>query len=148
MDKSMDNMKVEKEILELERRYWRALQDNDIEAAVELTDFPCIVAGPSGVQKVDRKAFEKMMSNPSYTIRKVDFGAKPQIRMVSDDCVVVAYQIHEDVTVDGKATSLDAADSSAWIHRDGQWRCALHSEAIAGDAFGRDRPTKGTQTRR
>ena len=144
----MDQANVEKEILQLERKYWRALQDNDIETAIELTDFPCIVAGPSGIQKVDRQSFQKMMENPSYRIRKVELGEKPLIRMLSDDVVVVAYKVHEDLTVEGKPTTLDAADSSAWMKRDGQWRCALHSEAIAGDAFGRDRKGSGAQTRR
>jgi ketosteroid isomerase-like protein len=135
----MDNTKVEKQILDLERKYWRAMQENDIDTAMELTDFPCIVSGPSGIRKVDRQSFQKMMTNPSYTIRKVEMGDKPEVRVLRDDIVIVAYKIHEDVTVDGKATSLDAADSSTWVQRDGQWRCALHTEAIAGDSFGRDR---------
>ena len=144
----MEQASVEKEILQLERKYWRALQDNDIETAIELTDFPCIVAGPSGIQKVDRQSFQKMMEKPSYRIRKMEMGEKPLVRMLSDDVVVVAYEVHEDLTVEGKSTTLDAADSSAWIQRDGRWRCALHSEAIAGDAFGRDRKRSEAQPRR
>jgi ketosteroid isomerase-like protein len=144
----MDKAKVEKEIMELERKYWRALQENDVETAMELTDFPCIVAGPQGVQRFERDAFEEMMSNAPYKIRKVDIGDRPLVRMVSDDCVVVAYKVHEEATVEGKATSLDAADSSAWVQRDGQWRCALHSEAIAGDSWGRDKKPQKRQARR
>jgi hypothetical protein len=52
------------------------------------------------------------------------------------------------VTVDGKTTSLDAADSSTWMKRDGRWRCALHTEAIAGDAWGRDRKVPGERAHR
>jgi hypothetical protein len=37
------------------------------------------------------------------------------------------------------ATKLDAADSSTWVRRNGRWLCALHTEAILGDPFGRDR---------
>ena len=144
----MEHATVEKEILELERKYWRALQDNDIDTAIELTDFPCIVAGPSGVQKFDRETFAKMMANPPYTIDKVELGEKPEVRVLSDDVVVVAYQVHEDATVDGKAISLDAADSSTWLKRDGQWRCALHAEAVHGDAWGRDRKAPDKQARR
>jgi len=135
----MENTKVEQEILALERKYWRAMQENDVDTAMDLTDFPCIVSGPSGVRKVDRQSFQKMMSNPSRKIRKVELGEKPEMRMLRDDIVIVAYRIHEDVTIEGKATSLDAADSSTWIQRDGRWRCALHTEAITGDAWGRDR---------
>jgi hypothetical protein len=47
--------------------------------------------------------------------------------------------VHEDLIVDGKPVSLDAADSSTWVKRDGQWKCAMHTEAILGDPFGRDR---------
>jgi hypothetical protein len=37
-----------------------------------------------------------------------------------------------------KDQDVDAADSSTWVHRDGRWLCALHTEAIAGAPFGRD----------
>jgi ketosteroid isomerase-like protein len=143
----MDKAKVEKEIMDLERKYWRALQENDVETAIALTDFPCIVAGPQGVQRFEREAFEEMMSNAPYQIRRVDIGDHPLVRMVSDDCVVVAYKVHEEATVDGEATSLDATDTSAWVQRDGQWRCALHSESIAGDAWGRDKKPQPEQAR-
>jgi hypothetical protein len=46
--------------------------------------------------------------------------------------------VHEDLTVDGKPVTLDAAESSTWVRRDGRWACAMHTEAIAGDPFGRD----------
>jgi hypothetical protein len=28
--------------------------------------------------------------------------------------------------------SIDAADPSAWVRRDGRWLCALHTESITG----------------
>ena len=31
---------IERELVDLERRYWQALKDKDVEAAVELTDDP------------------------------------------------------------------------------------------------------------
>jgi hypothetical protein len=61
------------------------------------------------------------------------------VRLLGDDVAIVAYQVHEELTVDGKPVTLDAADSSTWVRRDGRWLCALHTEAIAGDPFGRDR---------
>jgi hypothetical protein len=35
--------------------------------------------------------------------------------------------------------TIDAADASTWIRRGGRWLCAMHSESIFGDPFGRDR---------
>jgi hypothetical protein len=59
--------------------------------------------------------------------------------MIHDDVALVAYKVVEELIVEGKPVTLDAADSSVWVRRDGRWRCALHTESVAGDPFGRDR---------
>jgi hypothetical protein len=62
-----------------------------------------------------------------------------QVRAVTDDVAVVAYKVKEQLTVEGKPLTFEAADASTWVRRDGRWMCALHTEAIIGDPFGRDR---------
>ena len=61
------------------------------------------------------------------------------VRAVTDDVATVAYKVREKLTVDGKPLTLDAADASVWVRRGGNWVCALHTESVAGDPFGRDR---------
>jgi ketosteroid isomerase-like protein len=126
----MSTTKMEREIVDLEKQYWQAVKDGDVDAAMKLTDFPCLVASSRGARSVDREGFAQMMSDSSYAIRKLDFGKQPQVRMLSDDVAVIAYEIHEELTVDGKPKTMDAVDTSTWIRRNGEWRCALHSEAI------------------
>jgi hypothetical protein len=128
----------EKELLGLERAFWEALTRRDAEAATRLTDFPCIVTGPQGVASLDEQTFANMVKSEQYSIEHVSFGDDAKVRVLSDDVAIVAYNVREELTVDGKPVTLQAADSSTWIRRHGQWRCALHTEAIAGDAFGRD----------
>jgi hypothetical protein len=53
---------------------------------------------------------------------------------------VLVYNVHEELTVDGKPVTIDAADASTWVRRNGRWVCALHTESLKGDPFGRDRP--------
>jgi uncharacterized protein YndB with AHSA1/START domain len=38
----------EQTLRDLEERFWEALKERDVETALALTDFPCIVAGPQG----------------------------------------------------------------------------------------------------
>jgi uncharacterized protein (TIGR02246 family) len=128
----------ETEFLQLERRFWDALKDRDARAAEDLTDFPCVVTGAQGVGSIDRQAFAKMVESPNYSIKKAELS-DVTVRLVRDDVAVVAYKVHEQVMVEGQTVTFDAADSSTWVRRDGEWRCAAHSEAIVGDAFGRDR---------
>ena len=129
---------VEKEVLELENRFWDAIKERNVEAAIALTDFPCLVAGSSGVGRIDKETFTKMMTGAKYTLD--DFEIKDsEVRMLSDDIALVAYKVHENLTVEGKKVSMDAADTSVWVRRGDQWRCALHSESLAGDPYGRDK---------
>jgi hypothetical protein len=129
---------IERELVKLERRYWQALKDKDVDAAMELTDEPCIVAGAQGVGVIDHPAYVRMMEHASWTI--VDFEMDDvQVRPLGTDTAVLAYTVHEELEVDGEPVAVDAADTSIWVRRDGRWRCATHTESIAGDPYGRDR---------
>lgn len=135
----MAKQTVTDELLDLEQRYWKAIQDKDIDTAAGLTDFPCIVAGARGVSKVDREMFVGMMKNRPYQLRRFSLGDEAHVRLLNDDVAVVAYKVHEELTVDGQPVTVDAADASTWVRRGGKWVCAMHTESIAGDSFGRDR---------
>jgi uncharacterized protein (TIGR02246 family) len=125
-------------LIGLEKKYWQAIIDKDFEAALELTDDPCIVAGAQGVASIGRKEFEGMMKSEQWTLNKFELD-DIQVRMLGDDTAVVAYKVKEQLTVEGKPLTLEAADASTWVRKNGHWVCALHTEALAGDPFGRDR---------
>jgi uncharacterized protein (TIGR02246 family) len=129
---------AERQFLDLETRYWTAVKDNDTATAVALTDEPCLVTGAQGVAALTRPMFENMMKSATYTLRAFELE-NVQVRMLGEDTAIVAYKVHEDLTVDGKPVHLDAADASTWVRRDGHWLCALHTESLTGDPFGRDR---------
>jgi len=128
-----------REVVQLEKQYWQAIKDKDFETAISLADDPCIVTGPQGVQRIDKATFRQMMRDAEHTLREFDFDEAMQTRMLGDDVAVVAYKVREKLTVDGKPVAVEAAHSSTWMRRNGRWLCALHSESIAGDPFGRDR---------
>jgi len=134
----MAKQSIEQELVTLEQRYWRAIQDHDVETAVGLTDFPCIVAGSRGVRRVDEPAYREMMASPTYQVKQITMKGEMQARMLSDDVGIVAYEVHELVNVNGSPIAIDATDASTWVRRGGRWRCALHTEAIAGDALERE----------
>lgn len=132
---------LEQELLNLEKRYWQAIKDRDGETARRLTDESCIVTGAQGVGRIDRATVAGMVVNSPYRLNDFEFKDDAQVRLLADDVAIVAYRVHEELTVDGKPVALDVADSSTWVRRDGRWVCALHTEALAGDPYGRDRRT-------
>jgi ketosteroid isomerase-like protein len=129
------------ELLALEKRYWQAMKDQDVQTALDLTDDPCIVTGAQGVARIDRDRFGDVMQATNARIEDVYINPDVQVVPLGPDAAVLAYTVHERLTVDGKSVTIDAADASTWVRRGGRWRCAVHTESIQGDPFGRDRTT-------
>ena len=130
---------IEQELIGLEKQYWQAIKDKDADTAMRLSDDPCIVTGAQGVGRLDRSTLAGMMKTASYTLNDFTISDDAQVRLLGDDVAVLAYNVHEELTVEGKPVTLDAADASTWVRRNGRWVCALHTESLKGDPFGRDR---------
>jgi len=126
------------DLVNLETQFWTAIKERDAEALARLTDDECIVTGAQGVASLDRQTVASMITGATWTLQAFELK-NAKVRLVRDDVTVVAYQVHETLTVDGAALELDAADASVWVRRNGAWMCALHTESLAGDPFGRDR---------
>jgi hypothetical protein len=144
----MTTATIEKELVELETQFWQAIKDKDLDSALQLTDDTCIVTGAQGAASLDRNAFAGMLNSPGWTLNDFEFVGDVIARAITDDVAVVAYTMREQMTVDGKPLTLDAADASTWVRRDGRWLCALHTESILGDSFGRDRQPLRQESRR
>ena len=122
----------------LEQRFWQAMLTQDAAAAAALSDEPTVVAGASGAALIDRATLGGMLTSGGWTLRGYTL-ADLVVHRVTDDVAVVAYRVHEELVVDGEDVVLDAADASTWVRRDEGWVCALHTQSILGDAFGRGR---------
>jgi ketosteroid isomerase-like protein len=136
---------IEAQLLDLEKQYWTAIMNRDVQAAMRLTDDPCIVTGAQGVGRISQKAFADMLQAGGWTLHSFDLS-DVQVRVLSEDVAILAYKVKETMTVEGKAITLEASDSSTWVKRDGNWVCALHTEALIGDPFGRDRRVAAPRT--
>jgi limonene-1,2-epoxide hydrolase len=126
------------ELIGLERRFWQAMVDRDVDAALALTADPCIVTGAQGVAKIDSRSFARMMETGQWELKSFEFD-RIEVERLSDDVAVVGYKVREELLVEGKPLTMEAADASTWVRRDGRWLCALHTESLLGDPFGRDR---------
>jgi hypothetical protein len=134
----MANETTDTELLAREHQYWQAIKDGDAALSARLSDDPCVVTGSQGVGRIDRATLQGMFASAAWKLTGFEITS-PIVEFLTDDVAVVAYRVHEDLLVDGQPLALDASDSSTWVRRNGEWVCAVHTEAIAGDPFGRDR---------
>lgn len=131
------------QLLDLERAFWTAMKNRDALAVGRMTSEECTIVGASGVTAIDSRTMARLVGSAPYELREYMInGSKARITHLSDDMVAIAYPVHEKLEVEGKDVELEAFDASVWRREHGQWTCVLHTESIAGDAFGRDRTPK------
>ena len=142
----MSSSTHEQELVDVERRFWNAMKEKDAAAASALTDDQCVIVGAQGVSAIDAKTMAKLTSEGQWELEQFSFDEqKRQIRFLTDDIAIVAYPVRERVVVDGETLPVVANDSSVWVRRDGEWRCALHTESLAGDPFGREKTVSASR---
>ena len=129
---------IDRDILALEREYWDSIITKNSEVAARLTADESIIVGAQGVGTVSKKQIGSMVQSTDWRLRSYSFG-DVKFNAPDDQTALIAYSVKEDLEVDGKPLTLEANDSSVWIRRDGTWVCVMHTEAVKGDPFGRDR---------
>jgi hypothetical protein len=128
------------ELIRLEKDFWDAMKQKDGEKAARLTAEGCILAGAQGVSTIEPDLISRLTVESNWSIENYEIDDDSlQVRMLHDGVAVIAYKVREKLTVDGQSIDLEASESSVWIEEDGAWKCALHTESLLGDSFGRDR---------
>lgn len=115
-----------------------AMITKDVDTAVRMSDDPCYIAGAQGVSQISNEQYRKLMTDGKWELHSYDMD-RTLARLISPEVAIIAYTVTEKLTVDGKPLTLTANDSSTWVRRNGEWKCSLHTEAVAGDPFGRDK---------
>lgn len=96
------------ELIGLERAFWDAMQDRDAETMARLTDDPSVITGAQGVGQVEPASFASMMEGATWKLESYRID-DPIVRALGDDTAIVAYTVHEQLTVDDEEVEFDAA---------------------------------------
>lgn len=131
-------MTSRQDIIELENKFWQTMIDRDVDTAAAMMADSAIVTGAQGAATIDSKSFAKMMKEGTWELRSFKLD-KLQVQFTGDDTAIIGYEVTEKLVVDGKPLELTAYDASVWTRIDGEWKCALHTESVKGDPYGRDR---------
>ena len=125
-------------IIDLENVFWTTMKTKDVEKAVSMMAETCIVTGAQGVASLQKDSFAKMMTEGKWKL--IDYSLSDiHVVFPNPAFAVIGYKVTEDIIIEGKQLKLIAADSSVWVQENDVWLCALHTESIAGDPFGRDK---------
>lgn len=116
----INSSQIQNEIIGLEKKYWKAMVDKDIESAISLTHFPCTVAGPHGAERISEDQYRQILQTSNTDqYRNVDIN-DARVDVWNDQTAMITYS----TLINGH----DFLDVSTWIREDGKWVCSYHSE--------------------
>lgn len=123
-------MTTQHEIMQLERTFWQALVDMDIDAAVALLDDQSIVAGTRGVHQFDPAAYKTMALSGDARVTSFAFSDE-RVLFPTPELAIAAYKATQAFTMGGKHHEMVVYDTTTWVRKHGKWLACAHTETPA-----------------
>jgi hypothetical protein len=121
-----------KTLIDLEKRFWQSMVDQDAETAIEMLSEPALMVSTQGAFKFDHDTYRKMADEgpkvlTSYELSNVD------VVFPNESTAVITYRVKQGLSPrgDGKATVEEMNDTSTWIKDGDRWQCVMHTETPA-----------------
>lgn len=117
------------EIIQLENRFWQSMVDQHTEVAIAMLDEPAVIVSPHGALQFDRATYRQMAQQDAMAIKAFELS-NMNVLFPNENTAVVTYHARQTLSVRGQSAPLeqDMTDSSVWLHKDGRWLCAMHTE--------------------
>jgi len=120
-------------LVDLEKRFWQSMIDEDTDTALEMLAEPSLMVSPHGAMKFDHAAYREMAEKGSMVIKSYELDDM-DVLFANDDTAVLTYKVRQTIAPRGKGkasakeVTQEMADSSTWVRQDGHWRCVMHTE--------------------
>jgi len=120
-------MTTHTDIMTLERRFWQAMQDMDLETAVSLLDSPSITVAARGVVRFAPDQYRAMAQSGNARITAFALFDE-QVIFPAPDVAVAAYGARQSFTVNGEHHDMVVYDTTTWVRKNGRWLACAHTE--------------------
>ena len=120
-------------LIELERRFWRSMIENDPDTAVDLLNEPAVMVSSHGAIQFDHDGYRQMAEKGPMVLTSFELS-DIQVVFPDDKTAILAYRVKQGVAPRGKSASSseqEMNDTSTWINTRDGWRCVLHTETPA-----------------
>jgi ketosteroid isomerase-like protein len=119
-----------KTIIDLERKFWQSLVDQDTDAALDMLCEPALLVSAQGAMKFDHDGYRRMAEDSGYAVQSYELS-NMEVIFPSDDTAVVTYRAKQRVSPngDGRSAELEMNDSTTWVKTRDGWKCAVHTES-------------------
>jgi ketosteroid isomerase-like protein len=122
-----------KTLIDLERKFWQAIVDQDADTATDLLTEPALMVSAHGAMKFDHAGYRKMAEKGSMVLTSYELSDM-NVVFPNDSTAVLTYRVKQKVSQrdNGKDTVQEMNDTSTWVRQGDDWRCVVHTETPSG----------------
>jgi hypothetical protein len=95
-----------------------------------MLDEPALMVSSHGAMQFDHRQYRKMAEQGSMVVKSFELDDM-NVVFPTDQTAVLTYRVKQALAPRGKSSELvrqEMADSSVWTHKNGEWRCVMHTE--------------------
>lgn len=122
-------------LVDLEKRFWQSLVDQDADAALNLLAEPAVMVSAHGSMQFDHAGYRQMLEQGSMVLTSFELSDMDVV-FPNADTAILTYHAKQGVATRGRSdqTVQEMNDSSTWIRAGQAWKCVMHTETPAKDA--------------
>ena len=122
------------EVIDLEKKFWQSLVDEDTDTALSMLDEPALMVSPHGAMQFNHEQYREMAEKGSMVVKSFELSDMQAV-FPTDSTAVLTYRVKQSLAERGQAKQIkqEMADSSVWTKKDGQWLCVMHTETPIDD---------------
>jgi ketosteroid isomerase-like protein len=116
-------------VIDLEKRFWQAIVDEDSDAATAMLCEPSFMVSTHGTFKFDHEAYRKMAAEGPMVLTSYELSDM-QVAFPNENTAVLAYHVKQTMAPRGQKSGKteEANDTSTWIKDGDGWKCVMHTE--------------------
>ena len=126
-------MATQQDIMELERRFWQAMVEMDVDTAVSLLDDESVSVSGGGIHHFDPAQYRAMALAGNARITAFRFSEE-RVIFPTPDVAIASYKVDQSFTLDGTSHDMVVYDTTTWVRKDGRWKASAHTETPRQDA--------------
>ena len=117
-------------LIDLENKFWQSMVDQDTDTALAMLSEPALMVSPHGAMQFDHAGYRRMAEQGSMVLKDYQLSDM-RVLSPSDGTAILTYTVEQSLSPRGEADrgmTQKMTDTSVWVRREGQWRCAMHTE--------------------
>ncbi len=122
-------MTTQKNIMELERQFWQAIVDMDVDTAISLLDKESVSVSGWGIHHFSPAEYKEMPSSGDARVTAFKFSEE-RVIFPTPDVAIAAYKADQSITVSGKSQDMVVYDTTTWVRKNGTWVASVHTETV------------------